>query len=126
MTDSPGRMPPEQSAEPTTRAERMPGQPTESTNRADASPCSRPTQSATRARNSQPPQDENPWATAGLVMGLGVELAACVGLGWWLGTVYDERNGTESGYLVGVIVGLVAGIGSAIALVRKYTEKRRT
>jgi len=76
--------------------------------------------------HSQPPQDENPWATAGLVMGLGVELAVCVGLGWWLGTVYDERNGTKFAYLVGVIVGLVAGIGSAIALVRKYTEKRRT
>lgn len=96
MTDSPGRMP-EESAQP-----------------------------ANEARQSKPPTDENPWATAGLVMGLGVELAVCVGLGWWLGTVYDERNGTGYGYLTGVIVGLVAGIGSAIALVRKYTEKRRT
>ena len=74
---------------------------------------------------SQPPQDENPWKTAGLVMGLGVELAVCVGLGWWLGAVYDDRNGTEYGYLVGVIVGLIAGIGSAITLIRKYTGERR-
>jgi len=75
--------------------------------------------------HSEPPQDENPWKTAGLVMGLGVELAACVGLGWWLGTLYDDRNGTGFGYLIGVIVGLVAGIGSAITLVRKFTGKRR-
>lgn len=97
MTDSPGRMP-EKSEEPTTES----------------------------GHKTAQPMDENPWATAGLVMGLGVELAVCVGLGWWLGTVYDERNGTGYGYLTGVIIGLVAGIGSAIALVRKYTEKRRT
>jgi hypothetical protein len=74
---------------------------------------------------SKPPQDENPWKTAGLVMGLGVQLAVCVGLGWWLGTVYDDRNGTDYGYLTGVVVGLVAGIGSAVALIRKYTGERR-
>jgi ATP synthase protein I len=74
---------------------------------------------------SKLPPDENPWKTAGLVMGLGVELAVCVGLGWWLGTVYDQRNGTDYGYLTGVIVGLVAGIGSAVALVRKFTGERR-
>jgi hypothetical protein len=76
-------------------------------------------------RQSKPPQDENPWKTAGLVMGLGVELAVCIGLGWWLGTVYDNRNGTHYGYLTGVVVGLVAGIGSAIGLIRKYTGERR-
>jgi len=74
----------------------------------------------------KPPLDENPWKTAGLVMGLGVELAACIGLGWWLGTVYDNRSETEYGYLVGVIVGLIAGIGSAITLIRKYTGDRRS
>ncbi len=67
------------------------------------------------------PEDVNPWKTAGLVGGLGVELAVCVGLGWWLGTVYDDRHGTDYGYLTGVVIGLVAGIGSAIALIRKYT-----
>lgn len=76
-------------------------------------------------RQSKPPQDVNPWKTAGLVMGLGVELAVCVGLGWWLGIVYDDRNGTDYGYLTGVIVGLIAGIGSAVALIRKFTGERR-
>jgi F0F1-type ATP synthase assembly protein I len=72
------------------------------------------------------PHDENPWQAAGLVLGLGAELAVCVGLGWWLGTMYDDHNGTDYGYLVGVIVGLISGIGSAITLMRKYTRKRRT
>lgn len=71
------------------------------------------------------PQDENPWRTAGLVAGLGMELAVCIGLGWWLGTVYDDRNGTDYGYLTGVVIGLVAGIGSAVALIRKYTGAGR-
>jgi F0F1-type ATP synthase assembly protein I len=59
------------------------------------------------------------------VMGLGTEFAVCVVLGWWLGTVYDDRNGTGYGYLTGLIVGLVAGIGTAIGLVRKFTGERR-
>jgi ATP synthase protein I len=71
------------------------------------------------------PKDENPWRAAGLVTGLGVELAVCVGLGWWLGTVYDDRNGTTYGYITGVVIGLVAGIGSAVALIRKYTGAER-
>ncbi|QTH42379.1 AtpZ/AtpI family protein [Cohnella sp. LGH] len=71
-----------------------------------------------------PPQDENPWRAAGLVTAIGVELAVLVGLGWWLGSAYDERNGTDSGYIVGLIVGLIAGIGSAIGLIRKYAGGR--
>lgn len=72
-----------------------------------------------------PHHDENPWKTAALVMGLGIDFAICVGLGWWLGTVYDGRNGTDYGYLVGVIVGLIAGIGSAVGLIRRFTGERR-
>src|SRR5690606_16854334 len=79
MTDSPGR---------------MPEQPTESGNRAEPKP-GQPDDSAKGVRQTKPPIDENPWATAGMVLGLGAELAVCVGLGWWLGTVYDDRNGTE-------------------------------
>jgi len=73
----------------------------------------------------KPPEDINPWKTAGLVMGLGVELAVCVGLGWWLGTVYDEKHGTDYGDLIGVVAGLAAGIGSIAALIRKFTGERR-
>ncbi|WEK53974.1 MAG: AtpZ/AtpI family protein [Candidatus Cohnella colombiensis] len=72
-------------------------------------------------RKPELPPDENPWKAAGLVAGLGIELAVCIGLGWWLGSIYDNRNGTDYGYITGVVIGLVSGIGSAVALIRKYT-----
>lgn len=67
------------------------------------------------------PPDDNPWRAAGLVTAIGVELAVCVGLGWWLGSVYDDRNGTGYGYMTGLVIGLIAGIGSAVGLIRKYS-----
>lgn len=72
------------------------------------------------------PQDDNPWRAAGLVMAIGIELAILTGLGWWLGTLFDDQNGTSYGYLTGVIVGLIAGIGSAAGLIRKYAGGKRT
>jgi ATP synthase protein I len=80
---------------------------------------------ADNSRKPNLPEDLNPWRTFGLVTALGLEMAVCIGLGWWLGTVYDDRNGTGYGYLTGVIIGLIAGIGSAVALIRKYSEDRR-
>lgn len=76
-------------------------------------------------RQSPAPPDENPWRAAGLVSAIGIELAVCVGLGWWIGAVIDRDNGTKYGYLVGLVVGLVAGIGSAVALIRKFAGERR-
>ena len=72
------------------------------------------------------PQDDNPWRAAGLVTAIGAELAILVAVGWWLGTVYDDRNGTDYGYLTGLIVWLIAGIGSAAGLIRKYAGGKRT
>lgn len=66
------------------------------------------------------PQDDNPWRAAGLVMAIGAELAILIGLGWWLGSFYDDRYGTHYGSLTGLVVGLIAGIGSAVGLIRKY------
>ncbi|BBI36233.1 AtpZ/AtpI family protein [Cohnella abietis] len=71
------------------------------------------------------PQDDNPWRAAGLVMAIGAELAILIGLGWWLGVMYDDSNGTEYGYLTGFIVGLIAGIGSAVGLIRKYAGGKK-
>ncbi|HEY8528118.1 MAG TPA: AtpZ/AtpI family protein [Paenibacillaceae bacterium] len=70
----------------------------------------------------EPPsrENDNPWKAAGLVTAIGAEMAVNIGLGWWIGTVADRHYGTDHWYLVGLIVGLVAGIGSAIGLIRKY------
>lgn len=71
------------------------------------------------------PPDENPWRAAGLVTAIGVELAVCVGLGWWIGSTVDRNNGTSSWYMVGLVLGLIAGIGSAVGLIRKYASGER-
>lgn len=74
----------------------------------------------TEPRDRPPlPPDENPWRAAGLISAIGVDLAVTLGLGWWIGNAYDQRQGTEYGYLVGLLVGLVAGIGTVAALIRK-------
>lgn len=65
------------------------------------------------------PPDENPWRAAGLVSAIGVDLVVSLGLGWWIGNAYDQNHGTENGYLIGLLVGLVAGIGTVAALIRK-------
>jgi|HigsolmetaGSP12D_1036236.scaffolds.fasta_scaffold05959_3 hypothetical protein len=75
-------------------------------------------------RQSKPPQDENPWRVAGLVTAIGAELAVFIGLGWWLGSIYDDRNGTGYGSLAGLLVGLAAGIGMVAAMLRKFTGGR--
>jgi hypothetical protein len=71
------------------------------------------------------PPDENPWRAAGLVSAIGVDLAVSVGLGWWIGNAYDQNQGTQYGYLIGLLVGLVAGIGTVALLIRKYTGAGR-
>jgi ATP synthase protein I len=71
------------------------------------------------------PPDDNPWRAAGLISAIGVDLVVTVGLGWWIGSYYDQHQGTHYGYLVGLLVGLAAGIGTVAALIRKYTGARR-
>jgi ATP synthase protein I len=71
------------------------------------------------------PPDENPWRMAGLVSAIGVDLAVSIGLGWFIGSVYDEHQGTRYGVLIGLLVGLVAGIGTVAALIRKVTGAGR-
>jgi ATP synthase protein I len=71
------------------------------------------------------PPDDNPWRAAGLVSAIGVDLALTVGLGWWLGSKYDQQHGTSHGSLIGLLVGLTVGILTIAALIRKYTGAER-
>jgi hypothetical protein len=71
------------------------------------------------------PPDDNPWRAAGLVSAIGIDLALMLGLGWWLGSTYDQNQGTRYGYLIGLLVGLVVGIATVALLIRKYTGARR-
>jgi len=67
---------------------------------------------------------DDPLFAAGLVGALGVQVAVCIFLGFWIGTFLDGRLGTDKGWTIGgILVGLAVGLLSAILLVKKVMEE---
>ncbi|OBZ10005.1 MULTISPECIES: AtpZ/AtpI family protein [Bacillales] len=67
---------------------------------------------------------DNPLFAAGLVGALGVQVAACIFLGYWIGSSLGNRFGDVKGWsLGGILVGLAVGLLSAILLVKKVMEE---
>lgn len=67
---------------------------------------------------------DNPLYAAGLVGALGVQVAACIFLGYWIGSSLGNRFGDVKGWtLGGILVGLAVGLLSAILLVKKVMEE---
>jgi len=58
---------------------------------------------------------DNPWRAAGLVGAMGVNVAACITAGYWLGA---RLGGTPGWVVAGVLIGLLTGILSCIAMVK--------
>jgi ATP synthase protein I len=81
--------------------------------------------------NKQPPEKDrssgsgglgdNPWRAAGLVGTIGVNLAACLGIGYWLGSKADALQHTSHWSITGLVAGLVVGIVTTIFLIRAFT-----
>lgn len=66
---------------------------------------------------------DNPLFAAGLVGALGIQVAACIFLGYWIGSSLDRRFGSGTGWTIGgILVGLAVGLLSAILLVKKVLE----
>ncbi|GAB2721555.1 AtpZ/AtpI family protein [Paenibacillus thermoaerophilus] len=66
---------------------------------------------------------DNPLLAAGLVGVLGVDVAVCIALGYWGGSLAGDYFGGSKGWtLGGLFVGLAAGILSAVLLVKKVME----
>ncbi|WP_054025465.1 AtpZ/AtpI family protein [Bacillus sp. FJAT-28004] len=66
---------------------------------------------------------DNPLLAAGLVGALGLQVAVCIFLGYWIGTSLGNRFGDAKGWaLGGILVGLAVGLLSAILLVKKVME----
>jgi len=66
---------------------------------------------------------DNPLLAAGLVGALGVQVAVCIFLGYWIGSTLDRRLGDGRGWTIGgILVGLAVGLLSAILLVKKVME----
>ncbi|MFF2092546.1 AtpZ/AtpI family protein [Paenibacillus sp. NPDC058174] len=67
---------------------------------------------------------DNPLFAAGMVGALGLQVAVCIFLGYWIGSLLGRRLGDEKGWTVGgILVGLAVGILSAILLVKKVMEE---
>ncbi|WP_138753757.1 AtpZ/AtpI family protein [Paenibacillus sinopodophylli] len=67
---------------------------------------------------------DNPLFAAGLVGALGVQVAVCIFLGYWLGSALGTRFGDEKSWMLGgILVGLAVGLLSAILLVKKVMEE---
>jgi hypothetical protein len=63
---------------------------------------------------------DNPWAAAGLVGVLGINVAVFILIGYYAGRYAADMFGGGSGWLVGgILFGLAAGIFSAVMLVVK-------
>ena len=56
------------------------------------------------------------WKLAGQYSSVGGEMAICVGLSGWLGTVADEKFGTDPGF---ALFGFVVGVGAAAKAVEQ-------
>ncbi|WP_442602555.1 AtpZ/AtpI family protein [Paenibacillus sp. KN14-4R] len=69
-----------------------------------------------------PHSDSNPWKAVGMVSALGIDLVACMGAGYWLGSLMSQSAGGQPIWIVlGVVLGLIVGIVSIIIILRKVT-----
>lgn len=67
---------------------------------------------------------DNPWRAAGMVGVMGLDIAVCIFIGYWIGNLARERFGGSEGWIVGgVLFGLAAGILSVILLLKKVLEE---
>ncbi|WP_168121399.1 AtpZ/AtpI family protein [Paenibacillus sp. HB172176] len=81
--------------------------------------------------NNQPSKEHNnednrtfgddPWRAMGLVGAVGVDLAVCLWLGYWLGTKADHAGGTDYYSIIGLIAGLIVGVVTVIFLIRTFS-----
>jgi len=60
-----------------------------------------------------------PYVVAGLIGAMGVQVAICILIGYWLGTNVSDWTGNKGWLAGGVLTGFAIGIGSAILVVFK-------
>lgn len=71
----------------------------------------------------KPETKDSPWRAVGLVSAIGVELVVCTLAGFWGGKHLGGWLGFEPiGMVVGVLLGLAAGIVGIAFLIKLFTE----
>ncbi len=68
-------------------------------------------------------REDNPLKAAALVGALGIDVAMCIFVGYWLGSTADDKLGSGSRWTVtGILLGLAIGLISAVLIVMKVLE----
>ncbi|WP_274362450.1 hypothetical protein [Paenibacillus thermotolerans] len=62
---------------------------------------------------------DNPWRAAGLVGVMGLDVAICITLGFFLG---DRIGGSRGWVAFGILAGLAVGILSCVVLLKRLLE----
>ncbi|MCR8660459.1 hypothetical protein [Paenibacillus endoradicis] len=65
---------------------------------------------------------DQPLYAVGLMGAIGVQIAACIVIGYWIGSYVSDITGSKGWVIGGVLTGLALGIGSAILIVMKMLE----
>jgi hypothetical protein len=65
----------------------------------------------------QNPKD-NPWRAAALTSAIGIDLAVCLGAGYWFGSVLSGWFGGQMWLLAGFLLGLAAAVASIYLLIK--------
>ncbi len=66
---------------------------------------------------------DNPLRAAGLVGVMGVDIAGCLFIGYWIGEWARDRFGGSIAWLLGgLVLGLAAGIISVVYLIKRMLE----
>lgn len=65
---------------------------------------------------------DHPLYAVGLMGAIGIQVAACIVIGYWIGTSVSDWTGSKGWIIGGVLTGLAVGIVSAILVVIKILE----
>lgn len=66
---------------------------------------------------------DQPLYAIGLMGAIGFQIAACIVIGYWIGSSVSDWTGSKGWIIGGVLTGLAVGIVSAILVVIKMLEE---
>ncbi|WP_426450449.1 AtpZ/AtpI family protein [Paenibacillus sp. S-38] len=65
------------------------------------------------------PKKDNPWRAVALTSAIGIDLAVCVGAGYWIGELFSGfMGGGQMWVLGGVMLGFAAAVASIYLLIK--------
>ena len=74
-------------------------------------------------RNRARTEKQRMWKLAGQYSSVGIEMAVCIAASVWLGTIADEKFGTDPGFtLFGFVVGIGAATKAVIRVARRFQK----